>query len=198
MRHGYLVAIPLQTLMYKRSMEASVERFIWSLDLKKFLFFWGVVACTFGTVLSPVSSEEPPAAKKSDSKLSGHVFSDLRPSEPDATATIPIDSSSASVQATHHKVALFSGLDKITGRNVSFEVAAGEKVQFGGLYLTSTVCMTRMRNDTPEDEAFVQIWEVQKKKAPPKSVFSGWMLASSPGLNTLEHPIYAIWLLQCR
>lgn len=189
------MTIPLQTLMHKRSMGASVERFIWSLDLKKFLFFWGVVACTFGSVLSPVSSEEPPAAKKSDSKLSEHVFSDLRPSEPDVIATA---SPSASVQATHHKVALFSGLDKVTGRNVSFEVAAGEKVQFGGLYLTSTVCMTRMRNDTPEDEAFVQIWEVQKKKAPPKSVFSGWMLASSPGLNTLEHPIYAIWLLECR
>jgi hypothetical protein len=55
-----------------------------------------------------------------------------------------------------------------------------------------------MRNDTPEDEGFVQILEIPKKGAAPKPVFSGWMLASSPGLNTLEHPIYAIWLLECR
>jgi len=31
-----------------------------------------------------------------------------------------------------------------------------------------------------------------------KRIFSGWMFAASPGLHGVEHPIYDIWLTDCK
>ena len=31
-----------------------------------------------------------------------------------------------------------------------------------------------------------------------KRIFTGWMFASSPGLHAVEHPIYDLWLTDCR
>jgi hypothetical protein len=160
-----------------------------------FFFLYVVVLAISGTIASAWSEEN--LTPQSSSRL---IFSELKLSEPDKMKTPPnpVTPVTPSASSTEHKVALFSGLDKVTGRNVSFEVASGEKVQFGGIYLKANMCVTRLRNDTPEDEAFVQIWEIQKKNTAPKNLFNGWMLAASPGLNTLEHPIYAIWLIGCR
>ena len=30
-----------------------------------------------------------------------------------------------------------------------------------------------------------------------KRIFSGWMYASSPGLNGVEHPLYDVWVISC-
>lgn len=32
----------------------------------------------------------------------------------------------------------------------------------------------------------------------PDRIFSGWMFASSPGLNAVEHPVYDVWLTDCK
>ncbi len=29
-------------------------------------------------------------------------------------------------------------------------------------------------------------------------MFSGWMLASSPSYNGLEHPLYDVWVMSCK
>src|SRR3977135_3774303 len=42
-----------------------------------------------------------------------------------------------------HPVAVFAGLDKITGRTIAFQAAAGETVQFGSLQITERACYTR-------------------------------------------------------
>lgn len=93
--------------------------------------------------------------------------------------------------------AVFSGLDKITGRIVSFEVAIDETVQFGALRMQSRVCFTKPPNENPNTTSFV---EVEETGADGKSrrVFSGWMFASSPGLHGIEHPVYDVWLVDCK
>jgi hypothetical protein len=93
--------------------------------------------------------------------------------------------------------AVFSGLDKITGRIVSFEVGIDETVQFGALRMQSRVCFTKPPNENPNTTSFV---EVEETGADGKSrkVFSGWMFASSPGLHGIEHPVYDIWLVDCK
>jgi hypothetical protein len=93
--------------------------------------------------------------------------------------------------------AVFSGLDKITGRIVSFEVKVDETVQFGALQMTARVCFTKPPTETPNTTSFVEVEETGTD-GKSRKVFSGWMFAASPGLHGIEHPVYDIWLVDCK
>lgn len=93
--------------------------------------------------------------------------------------------------------ASFSGLDKISGRIIMFDVAINETVQFGALQVTPRACYTRPPTETQNTTAFVEVDEITLK-AEIRRIFSGWMFASSPGLNAVEHPIYDVWLIDCK
>jgi hypothetical protein len=93
--------------------------------------------------------------------------------------------------------AVFSGLDKITGRIISFEVAINETVQFGALQMTPRVCFTRPPTESPNTTSFVEVDEVTLENSY-RRIFSGWMFASSPGLHGVEHPVYDMWLVDCK
>jgi hypothetical protein len=92
--------------------------------------------------------------------------------------------------------AVFSGLDKITGRIISFDVGIGETVQFGALQVTARVCYTRPPTEATNTDAFVEVDEVTLQ-GEIKRIFNGWMFAASPGLHAVEHPIYDVWLTDC-
>ena len=94
-------------------------------------------------------------------------------------------------------IAVFNGLDKITGRIISFEVAINETVQFGALQITPRVCYSRPPTDAPQTDTFAQIDEIDELKQT-KRIFSGWMFADSPGLHGVEHPIFDVWLTACK
>ena len=93
--------------------------------------------------------------------------------------------------------AVFSGLDKITGRIISFDVAIGETVQFGALQVTPRACYTRPPTETPNTDAFLEVDEITLQNEI-KRIFTGWMFAASPGLHAVEHPIYDVWLADCK
>lgn len=96
-----------------------------------------------------------------------------------------------------HPTAVFNGLDKITGRIIAFEVAINETVQFGSLYVTPRVCYSRPATEAPQTTVFMEVEETEPgSKA--KKIFAGWMFASSPGLNAVEHPVYDVWLTDCK
>ena len=90
----------------------------------------------------------------------------------------------------------FAGLDKITGRTISFDAAIGETVQFGALQVTARACYTRPPTEPTNTDAFVEVDEVTLQ-GEIKRIFTGWMFASSPGLHAVEHPVYDVWLTDC-
>lgn len=94
-------------------------------------------------------------------------------------------------------VAVYSGLDKITGRIISFDVYIGETVQFGALQVTPRVCYTRPQTESPLTTSFVQVDEITLNNEV-RRIFSGWMYAASPGLHAVEHAVYDVWLTDCR
>nr|WP_209015852.1 DUF2155 domain-containing protein [Roseibium sp. RKSG952] len=94
-------------------------------------------------------------------------------------------------------VAVFSGLDKITGRIISFDVYIGETVQFGALQVTPRVCHTRPQTESPMTTGFVQVDEITLNNEV-RRIFSGWMYAASPGLHAVEHAVYDVWLTDCK
>ena len=65
--------------------------------------------------------------------------------QPPAPAAQPDDTviTEMPTQKIENTRAVFSGLDKITGRIISFDAAIGETVQFGALQVTARVCYTR-------------------------------------------------------
>src|SRR5208282_4872028 len=93
--------------------------------------------------------------------------------------------------------AVFDGLDKITGRIITFELAINETVQFGTLQVTPRVCYSRRLTEQPQTDGFAQVDEIDENKQE-KRIFSGWMFADSPGLHGVEHPIYDVWLVGCK
>ena len=93
--------------------------------------------------------------------------------------------------------AVFSGLDKITGRIINFDVALNETVQFGALQVVPRVCYTRPPTEAANTDAFIEVSEVTLQ-GEVRRIFTGWMFASSPGLHGVEHPIYDVWLTDCK
>jgi hypothetical protein len=96
-----------------------------------------------------------------------------------------------------NKKASFSGLDKITGRIINFDEDIGETVQFGALRVKTDACYTRPATEAANTDAFVEVDEITLQ-GEVKRIFSGWMYAASPGLHGVEHPIYDIWLSDCK
>jgi hypothetical protein len=96
-----------------------------------------------------------------------------------------------------NKKASFSGLDKITGRIINFDEDIGETVQFGALRVKTDACYTRPATEAANTDAFVEVDEITLQ-GEVKRIFSGWMYAASPGLHGVEHPIYDIWLKDCK
>jgi hypothetical protein len=100
-------------------------------------------------------------------------------------------------QKIPNPTAVFAGLDKITGRITTFDVAINETVQFGALRVTPRVCYTRPPNETPNTDAFLEVDEITLQ-GEVRRLFTGWMFAASPGLHAVEQPIYDVWLNDCK
>jgi hypothetical protein len=93
--------------------------------------------------------------------------------------------------------AVLQGLDKVTARISTFEAPIGVPVRFGSLEITARTCRKRPPEETPESAAFLEIRDIKPGESP-VAVFTGWMFASSPALNALEHPVYDVWTIDCR
>ena len=89
------------------------------------------------------------------------------------------------------------GLDKITGRATDIIAPLGKPVAFATLTITARYCYSTPPSETPETAAFLQI-DDHRPDQKERRVFSGWMYASSPGLNGMEHPLYEVWVIGCR
>jgi hypothetical protein len=109
-----------------------------------------------------------------------------------ALAAVP-----AAAERISNPVAEFAGLDKITGRIISFDVYIDETVQFGALQVTPRVCYSRPPTEEPLTDAFVEVDEIGLNRVV-RRIFTGWMFASSPGLNAVDHAVYDVWLTDCK
>lgn len=92
---------------------------------------------------------------------------------------------------------VLQALDKITARVSTLEAPIDSTVAFGSLRITARYCDKRPPEEQPESAAFLEIVEVKPDEEPVKR-FTGWMFASSPALSALEHPVYDLWVIDCK
>lgn len=93
--------------------------------------------------------------------------------------------------------AVLQGLDKVSARVQTIEAPVGVPVRFGSLEIIARACKKRPPEDLPESAAFLDVWELRPGE-PTEELFRGWMFASSPALSAMEHPVYDIWVLDCK
>jgi hypothetical protein len=150
----------------------------------------------------PGGAAPPPATSTAPAPPAGSMQPGQRPArgapqqqqqQPPPEAAAPTDE--VATQPPGNKVpnptGVFAGLDKITGRITSFDVAIDETVQFGALQVTPRACYTRPPTETPHTDAFIEVDEVTLQ-GEIRRIYTGWMFAASPGLHAVEHPIYDI------
>ncbi|HVI31003.1 DUF2155 domain-containing protein [Phenylobacterium sp.] len=108
------------------------------------------------------------------------------------------------VRRARYDIAILQALDKVTAETLRFEAAVGRPVRYKNLVFTVRAC-ERSAPDEPIDDSIAYLTVDSQprpapgKPAPPaRQAFRGWMYASSPGLNPLQHPSYDAWLITCR
>ncbi|MCK0167484.1 DUF2155 domain-containing protein [Jannaschia sp. S6380] len=89
--------------------------------------------------------------------------------------------------------AVLRTLDKTSGEVIDVEMAAGQTMAYGALQITLHECRYPSKN--PAGDAFGLIQVVETRAV--EELFAGWMVASSPALNALEHRRYDVWVLRC-
>ena len=88
-------------------------------------------------------------------------------------------------------------LDKITAKTSSIRMAVGDKNFFGSLEIKALKCQLSEENETPDTVAYIQVKDLSAKDNNQVFLFNGWTFASSPTLQSIDHPIYDLWIISC-
>ncbi|MBL8664265.1 MAG: DUF2155 domain-containing protein [Candidatus Odyssella sp.] len=96
------------------------------------------------------------------------------------------------------KGAILQGLDKVTARISTLEANVGQTVTFGSLSITVRRCQRSRPDQKLERAAFLEIDNADPATKQKKRVFNGWMFMSNPAISALEHPVYDVWVKDCR
>lgn len=96
------------------------------------------------------------------------------------------------------KQVVLQGLDKETARILTFGGPVGETVRFRTLDIAIRRCQRTPPGDPPEKAAFLQIYDIDPETGKRTMAFSGWMFKSKPALSAMDHPIYDVWVKDCK
>ncbi len=170
----------------------------------------GLVAAAALVAVGPATAQvlQVPQLQPPTDQFGPQLLPDAAPAAPDAQAPgaqapdaqapdVPDVPEEPAPTHISNPVAVFAGLDKITGRIINFDVYINETVQFGALQVTPRVCYTRPPTEAPRTDAFVEVDEITLNRKIQR-VFTGWMFADSPGLHAVDNAVYDVWLTDCR
>jgi len=113
------------------------------------------------------------------------------------TAGQEIAGQEAAGQEARRLGAVLQGLDKTTARVSTIEAPLDRPARFGTLQIVARACHKKPPTETPESTAFLEIVDI-RPDSPAIPVFTGWMFASSPSVSAMEHPVYDVWVVDCR
>jgi hypothetical protein len=150
------------------------------------------VAITAPVVPAPTTAETAAEAEKADEE------------KPTETTEVAPEPSTTPGRRQRRRVAIVEAVDKITAERMRFEVEVGGRpVRFQKtLIFTARACEVSASDEQVGDSiAYLEV-SIQPRgviqTASPRQIFRGWMFASSPAVNGLQHPIYDAWVVGCR
>jgi hypothetical protein len=155
--------------------------------------------------IAPAAEEAPPVSVATPAPIAAPPISekDVAPAAP-PKAQVEEKVLTAPIRRARFDVAVVQTIDKITAESVRFEAAVGRPVRYKSLVFTVKACERSAADEAIDDSVAYLTVDSQPRPIPGKATpparqaFKGWMYASSPGLNPLEHPVYDAWLITCR
>ena len=148
---------------------------------------WAVVVLVLGGSAVAQQIFTPPPRNRQAPPPVGQTPAGPPQAPPPAAAPLLVKTDAVTLQ----------GLDKVVARVRSLEAPINKPVTFGTLTVVARACAKNPPESPPETAAFIEVTETKPGEAP-KLIFAGWMLASSPALSALEHPVYDVWVVSCK
>ena len=90
--------------------------------------------------------------------------------------------------------AVLRGLDRLTGQVIDMDIPSSFGKDLWDIRVQLEECRYPAEDPAADAYAYISVHEDGRDNP----VFSGWMIASSPALNPLEHPRYDIWVIRCK
>ncbi|HRO33327.1 MAG TPA: DUF2155 domain-containing protein [Brevundimonas sp.] len=149
-----------------------------------------------------ITPTDPVAVAQVDEKAA--ALDEDEPAADDAKADEKAETPAAPGRRQRRPVAVIQAIDKITAETMQFEVQVGGRpVRFNkSLIFSVRACEVSAGDEQTEDAiAYVDVSLQPRGAAPgtdPRQIFRGWMFASSPSVNGLQHPIYDAWVVGCK
>jgi hypothetical protein len=151
---------------------------------------------------APATEEAPPINVPTPEPIVVPAISEdeVEAAPPKAEAAKPAEP----VRRARYDVAILQAIDKVTAESLRFEAPVGRPVRYKSLVFTVRACERSSPDEAVADSVVYLTVDSQpqpepgKPALPARQAFRGWMYASSPGLNPMEHPVYDAWLITCR
>jgi hypothetical protein len=169
--------------------------------------FIGVYIGMAGAGLAQIDPPSPAILPEQERSLPPPYGDDPTTIPTDNLGNVPTDREDAVAPIyLPQPAALLRALDKVTAKVSTLRIERGQRVVFGRLALTMYQCLKTPPEETPEAAILLAIealpagptrQEGAGRSNMPGNLFYGWMFASSPALNALEHPVYDVWLVGC-
>jgi len=115
-------------------------------------------------------------------------------------STLSIDENFNEEKLNKKKKKIFiniKALDKITAKTLAIKLGIGEKKYFGSLEIKGLKCQLSENNEFSDAVAYLQVRDLDAKDNNQVFLFNGWTFASSPTLESIDHPIYDLWITGC-
>ena len=125
----------------------------------------------------------------------------IRPFLVGAAALLTLPATTTARPTIEHGIAVLQGLDKVTARIDVLEAPINQEIRFGSLAIRARACYETPPTEPPESAAFLEIDDLgptPDTSEVRETAFTGWMFASTPGISALEHPVYDVWVIDCR
>ncbi len=168
------------------------------LKLTFYLFFFLFLKTTFLFSEEKIQSiplinleELSPTFEEEKEELDKNEYNNISQSTDDRTTT-DFDSEK------NKKVFInLKALDKITAKTSSFKIGIGDKKFFGPLEIKALKCQLSEGESTSDTIAYLQVKDLSIKDNNRVYLFNGWTFASSPTLQSIDHPVYDLWITGC-
>jgi hypothetical protein len=103
--------------------------------------------------------------------------------------------------ARFFNIATIQILDKTTAKSEDKEIKVGEEIEFGNIIIKVKKCWQAPLDQKPDSRILMEVFEktpIISKESENNRIFYGWMIAASPSVSGLEHPVYDIVALNCK
>ncbi len=154
------------------------------------------LALTLAVMSAPLMAQE--RIEGAEDLFEGEEDGDVMREDWENGILIPLDQDEDITREENERVAqggaaVLRGLDRLNGTVRDIEMNVGETRGLGQLRVTLSQC--RFPEANPSGDAYAYLTIRDEGAETPD--FAGWMVASAPALNPLDHPRYDVWVIRC-